>query len=380
MKKIDNKLLNFIILSQEDCKLEGVVYCLDKNKTINFFNENNIKILKELPFINAFIVCFNSEKIIKTANQSFVTYISSVSNVSALINVSKKILAINNITQTGKGVTMAFIDTGVSCHLDFVFPQKRILKFCDFVKGLNFPYDDNGHGTFITGVACGNGIVSNGKFAGIAKNSNIISLKSLNEKGEASAVTILEAMQWIYDNRKKYNIKVVCMSFGSEPLGKNDPIMKGAEKLWEEGVCVVCAGGNSGPELETIKSPGVSRKIITVGGLDDKRDEFGNYNEKNFSIATFSSRGPAFGRLKPDIIAPSVNIVSCSRSGEYRKMSGTSVATPMVAGICSLIFEKYPKASPDQIKKFLQFNAKSIKALKIEEGYGLLNFTNIVDF
>ena len=136
---------------------------------------------------------------------------------------------------------------------------------------------------------------------------------------------------------------------------------------------MVCAGGNSGPDAETIKSPGISKKIITVGGLDDHRDEFGKYDEKNFDVAKFSSRGPALGKVKPDIIAPSVNITSCSHLGGYKKMSGTSVATPMVAGICALIFEKYPEAKPEEIKRYLINNAKNIYASKFSQGYGVVH-------
>ena len=166
------------------------------------------------------------------------------------------------------------------------------------------------------------------------------------------------------------------MSFGSEPLGNHDPIMKGAEKLWDQGIVIVSAGGNSGPKAGTIKSPGNSKKIITVGGLNDNRNDFGKYNEDLFEIAEFSSRGPAFGRVKPDIIAPSVNITCCCHTGGYKKMSGTSVAAPMVAGICAIIKSKYTEATPDQIKKFLLVNAKSIGKSKYEQGYGIVNVKN----
>ena len=254
MKKIDEKLLNFVIMSEKDCMLEGIVYYSNKEKMQDFFHNNQIRIIKDLNFLNAFVVCFNSDAILKTANERFVIYISSVSKASTLIDVSKKIIGVENLGYSGKGVSIAFVDTGISSHIDFTIGRNKIIKFFDFVNGIKTPYDDNGHGTFVSGVACGSGIASFGKFSGVAKNANIVSLKALDSKGEASAVTILEAMEWIYVNHKKYNIKIVCMSFGSEPLGAYDPIMNGAEKLWQEGVVVVCAAGNSGPKRETIKS------------------------------------------------------------------------------------------------------------------------------
>ncbi len=374
INKIDNKLLKFVALSQKECTLECIVYYHDKAKALKFFKDNNVKIIKDFSILNAYAVCFSSEKIKFAAEQKFISYISSVANVSALMDVSKKIILADKTNLTGKGVTIAFIDTGINPHLDFMLNKNRIIGFCDFVSGFKTAYDDNGHGTFVAGVASGSGIVSAKKYAGIAPATNIISLKALNEKGEATAVTILEAMQWVYENHIDFNIKVVCMSFGSEPLGNNDPIMKGAEKLWQEGITIVSAGGNSGPKYQTIKSPGISRKIITVGGLNDNRNEFGEYSEKLFDVADFSSRGPALNRIKPDVIAPSVNITSCSHKGGYRQMSGTSVATPMVAGLCALIYEKYPQATPEQIKSFLIYNAKSILKSKFEEGYGVVQF------
>lgn len=374
MQKIDKELQKIITMSESECTYECIVYYFNKKQTLKYFQDNYIKIKKELPLINAIVVCFNSLNLLKTANCSFVQYISSVASVTALMDVSKKILKVDDTCLTGKDISIAIIDTGINPHVDFCFGKNRIIEFCDFINSGNIPYDDNGHGTFITGVACGNGCFSRFKYAGVAPKSNIISLKALNEKGEATSVSILEAMQWVFENHKKYNIKVVCMSFGSEPLGAKDPIMLGAEKLWDEGVVVVSAGGNSGPEKQTIKSPGVSRKIITVGGLDDKRDDFGKYNERNFKIADFSSRGPALNRVKPDIIAPAVDITSCSHKGGYKQMSGTSVATPMVAGIVALIYEKYPNATPNQIKKYLLSNAKNIYQNRYAQGYGIVQF------
>jgi len=374
--KIDKKLQNFVILSEKACVFECIVYYNNKFKTMKFLEKNKIKILCDLNFINAYAVCCNSAEILMSSRQSFISFISSVANVFSLINVSKKIIGVDYCYGKGKDITVAYIDTGINSHIDFTLGHNRIIKFVDFVNGYDRCYDDNGHGTFVAGVSAGNGIFSCGLYAGIAPMSNIISLKALNGKGEATAVKILEAMQWVYDNHKKYNIKVVCMSFGSEPLGVNDPIMIAAESLWQEGITMVCAGGNSGPEMQTIKSPGISKKIITVGGLDDKRDGEGNYNEKDFDVANFSSRGPAFGKIKPDIIAPSVNIVSCCSKGGYSKMSGTSVAAPIVAGVCALIYEKYPNVTPNQIKKFLLLNAKDIKKSKFSQGYGIINLLN----
>lgn len=238
--------------------------------------------------------------------------------------------------------------------------ENRILAFKDFVSDKDYPYDDNGHGTFVAGVASGSGALSGGLYSGVAPKSNIISLKALNHMGEASADKILKAMEWVYDNCRKYNIRVVCMSFGSDPLGYNDPIMSGAEALWREGIVVVAAAGNSGPQFQTIKSPGVSSQIITVGGFNDNRVSNENFEENFFEIADFSSRGPAFSRSKPDLIAPAVDIVSCGIDKNYVTLSGTSVATPMVAGLCALILEENPQILPNEVKRRLLAKCKPI--------------------
>ena len=286
------------------------------------------------------------------------------------MHVAKNVLNVQNTNLTGDGINIAFIDTGIYSHLDFLLGKKRVKYFKDFIHDRKNPYDDNGHGTFVAGVCAGGGNMSGGRQAGIAPKSSIISLKALNSGGEASADKILNAMEWVYDNHKQQDIKVVCMSFGSEPLGFNDPIMSGAEALWAEGVVVIAAAGNSGPEYQTIKSPGVSSKIITVGGFDDNRFDDDSFKEDFFEVANFSSRGPAFARYKQDLVAPSVDIISCGIKKPYIPLSGTSVATPMIAGMAALMLEKDKSLSPDEIKRRLIMSCHPITFNRNLEGYG----------
>ena len=168
------------------------------------------------------------------------------------------------------------------------------------------------------------------------------------------------------------------MSFGSEPLGQNDPIMLGAEALWKDGVVVVAAAGNSGPEYQTIKSPGISRNIITVGGIDDNRYDKFSYKKEYFEIADFSSRGPALRGVKPDLVAPSVDIISCGIKNFYTTLSGTSVATPMVAGLCCLILEKNKNISPSQVKNLLLKSCQPLGFERNQEGFGIPNISNLI--
>ena len=380
MKKIDDVILtNIKCLKQQEFS-EAIVFVSNIKLAYKLFDKKNVVIVKSYPFINALCVLGNIHTICSLSKYNFVTYISALSNVEALVDVSKKVLNCNTLL-TGKNVTIAYIDTGIRPHLDFVCGENRIIKFKDFVNQCDKPYDDNGHGTFVSGVGSGNGLISNGLYKGFAWKSNIVSVKALDNKGEASASKILESMQWIYDNHKVYDIKVVCMSFGSEPLGFNDPIMKGAEMLWKSGITIVSAAGNSGPHAQSIKSPAVSSKIISVGGMDDNRMDNKSLNSNFYEIADFSSRGPAFKRHKPDLVTPSVSIVSCKyKDGFYTSLSGTSVATPMVAGIIALAYEKNKNLKPDFIKKCLLASCKPITFNRNWEGNGLLNAEKFLSF
>lgn len=380
LEKIDPYLYNMVGALNSDSLVNCVVYAKNyfKVKSMLKHNKNVDKGFHEYPFIKAFGIKLKFNKLSQVAKSQQIKYITANTKVFAQINIAKKITNISKLNQAGyygEGITIAIIDTGIKPHLDFVCPTNRIIKFKDFVKDNKKAYDDNGHGTFVAGIACGSGFISNSRYSGVAPKANIISLKTLDENGETGAFSILEAMQWVYDNSNKYNIKVVCMSFGSNPLDSGDPLTLGAEALWQKGVIVVAAAGNSGPDSATIKSPGVSSKIITVGALDDKRNSSGLYKRSNFEVANFSSRGPALNKYKPDVLAPGVNIKSTSiKKGEfYTILSGTSVATPIVAGLACLLVEKYPKITPNEVKGLLVKHSYPIINDRNSEGFGLID-------
>ncbi len=372
-QKIDKRLLYEISALSQEKKLLCFVFGRDFERTKNILKRAHIHIENEYLFIKAFLCKASQKEIFQLSGIDAVDYIYSLSVASIMMFVSKQILGLGNSSLFGEGVGVAFIDTGLCPHFDFLIGRARVKFFKDFINDKKNFYDDNGHGTFVCGVCSGSGAMSNFKYSGVAPKSEIFSLKALDQNGEASANKILDAMEWIFDNHKKFGIRVVCMSFGSEPLGHNDPIMLGAEALWKDGVVVVAAAGNSGPEFQTIKSPGISSKIITVGGIDDNRRE-SFYNKENYSMAEFSSRGPAFRNIKPDVVAPSVDITSCGIKNFYTTLSGTSVATPMIAGLCCLLIERYKEATPSDVKNMILRCCQPLGFDKNFEGYGLPNF------
>lgn len=374
LSKIEPSLIKKVKTLNLNETIECVLYAHDY-PSVEKHLKNNLKWVYPIPFIKAFVVRLKYDNIFSLCKLNAVKYITHSARVSTLVNVANKILKTQNKEMIPSGeFSIAVIDTGIFPHLDFTVPYNKILKFVDLVNGRDIPYDDNGHGTFISGVIAGNGTV-NPKFVGIDPKTKLIAIKALDKNGETGTSTILSAMQWVFDNRELYNIKIVCMSFGAIPLGKNDPLKIGAEMLWDNGIIVVTAGGNSGPSPETIRSPGSSSKVITVGALDDHRIiEEPQYNL--FSVADFSSRGPIFDTYKPDMIASGVNINGLNnniKNGFYTIMSGTSVSTPMVAGVASIILKQHPNYTPDQVKKYLINSCTPINGDRNSEGFGWLN-------
>ena len=376
MEKIDKRLTSLITSFSDVKKIDCFVYYRSKAEILRIFK--NIHIENDYCFIRALHCKMTKEEILTYSKFNAVEYISSLSKATCQMNVSKEILKAEEVALMGKGVNVAVIDTGIFPHADFLLGENRIKFFKDFVAEKKEMYDDNGHGTFVCGVCAGGGYLSKFKFCGIAPKAKLFVLKALDENGEATANKILDAMEWVFDHHIAENIKVVCMSFGSEPIGFNDPIMLGANALWKDGVVVVAAAGNSGPKESTIKSPGISPEIITVGGFDDNRFDDNSFNKDFFEMANFSSRGPALRHFKPDLVAPSVDITSCGIKSFYTKLSGTSVATPMIAGVVCLMLERFPNLTPNQIKTRLLQGCSSIGFDANSEGYGVPNLLKIL--
>lgn len=290
----------------------------------------------------------------------------------AVPSIKGKNVIRNNSKLTGKGTTVAIIDTGIYPHKDL---SGRITHFVDFVNHRTDPYDDNGHGTHCAGDVAGNGSASSGKYMGPAPEAQLVGVKVLDKMGAGTLETIIQGVDWCIEYNEKHTdhpIDIISMSLGSKAhpydSENNDPMVKIVEEAWNAGIVVCAAAGNDGPEAKTIASPGISNQIITVGALDDRN----NKEREESDVASFSSRGPTiYGEIKPDILAPGVNIVSLrsphslldktqkSKRVEenYFALSGTSMATPICAGVAALIKEAKPTATPEEIKELLKEGA-----------------------
>lgn len=289
---------------------------------------------------NAKSIVNNAKYIDENANNSNID--NARNGTLQALNAQIKTLSAQGLD--GSGVGLCVLDTGVAPHADLSIPKERIIHFEDFINGEKEPYDDNGHGTFVAGVACGNGLTSAGEIAGVARGADIVGLKVICDNGESGTFKILDGMQWLFDNYRRYGIRVACMSFGAEPLKYADPLKMGVEMLVRSGICVVVAVGNSGEN--TLKSPAISGEVIAVGAVDS-----------NDKVAPFSSRGVYQGIARPDVYADGVDVKGIRVGGTYVGMTGTSAAAPYVAGACCLLCQKYRNIKPYQIKNIILNNS-----------------------
>ena len=394
--KIDHRLIQKTKTLDSVRDLSAIVY--SSSDTIKGFKEHledfGATIKYELPFMCACAIEISSNQIEEMARSEHVKYISDDVKTTTLLNIATQGVGASIVNRTGykgEGVVIAILDTGVYPHPDLIMPRSRIVAFKDFVNKKQSAYDDNGHGTFVAGAAAGNGYSSVGRYTGVAPMADIISVKVMNSKGEGNSSDILAGMQWVVDNKERVNIKIMSLSLGSKAVGRaySDPLAVAAGSVWNRGITVIAAAGNSGPESGTITTPGVNNKVITVGAVDDKR----TVDIKDDTIAKFSSRGPV-GRLgiKPDVVAPGVDIISLNTdksyiSGmrpltlreQYRKMSGTSVATPIVSGAVALLLGKSPNLSPEQIKKRMLDSGRSLSADIYAQGRGIIDVKKLLE-
>lgn len=276
---------------------------------------------------------------------------------------------------TGKGVGICVIDSGIYQHEDF---GNRIVSWKDMSgKDDEKAYDPMGHGTIVSGILAGDGTSSAGEVKGVAPDADLIGVR-VTTVSEA-----IKGIQWAVENKDELGIKIINMSLGDFSIKSvtDDPWVKAAEKAVDSGLIVVVAAGNEGPGEATISTPAIAPQVISVGSLDDK----GTPEFEDDTIASDSSRGPTLiDRLeKPDIIAPGVNIASTLAKGSvlddggdnlessYIRRSGSSMATPVISGVCALMLQANPSLTNDQIKAMLYSTAEKLPDLDaFTQGYG----------
>ena len=250
----------------------------------------------------------------------------------------------------GTGVKVAVLDTGVDQkHPDLA---GRISEAVSFVPGETAD-DGNGHGTHTTSTVGGDGAASGGLEKGVAPGSNLIMGKVLSDAGQGDDSWVIAGMQWAVAE----GAKVISMSLGgTTPSDGTDPMSQALDQLSaQSGALFVVAAGNTGGEA-SMSAPGVANSALTVGAVDS-----------NDQLASFSSTGPRFGdyALKPDISAPGVDILAAKAGGTadtgyYVSESGTSMATPHVAGAAAILAQEHPDWKGPQLKDALMSTSKAL--------------------
>lgn len=282
-----------------------------------------------------------------------------------------KIEASLNRSVNGSGVKIAILDTGIdSSHPDFYFPNSTS-KILGAVSFTGEPITDGyGHGTHCASIAAGTGKASNYTYVGVAPGAALLNVKVLDNTGQGQESWITSGIQWAIDN----HANILSMSFGSDVGGDGtDPLSTTVNWATNQGATCVVAAGNSGDlGMYTINAPGVADLAITIGASD-----------KTDVIASFSSQGPTSGyRIKPDVVAPGVNIVAARATGTsmgtpvsqyYTMASGTSMATPHVAGAAALLLDAHPSWSPVKLKMTLTNYAKDIGGSVLDQGTGRID-------
>jgi len=200
---------------------------------------------------------------------------------------------------TGQGVTVAVLDTGIDNLPDF---SGRLIGGVDLTNAGNPYLDSYGHGTFVAGLIAGSGASSNSQYSGEAPGASLVSIKVAGADGTTHLGTLISGLQWAADHQSSYGIKVLNISLGFPP-GKstvNNPLDQAVEAVWNAGITVVTAAGNAGPFNGTILSPGDDPLVITAGALDDMSTLYPGDDE----MTNFTSSGPTSpdGWVKPDLV------------------------------------------------------------------------------
>ena len=277
---------------------------------------------------------------------------------------------------TGEGMTVAVIDTGIDAeHVglndfddDPTTNDPKVIAFYDTVgspgttDGSTEPYDDHGHGSHCAGISAGTGEQDpleldgqeNNVYVGVAPGASLIGVKVLDGGGSGSFDQVMAGMQWCIDHKEEFNIRAATMSLGGFGFieltqSEEERVSTLANEMIAAGIALTIAAGNSGT-YGSIGTPGNARDVITVGAT-----------EKNRDTAIYSSRGPtAEGLVKPNVaaIGSGVNSVEANSKTGYVAMSGTSMATPVVAGIMCLMLEANPDLDPLTLRSILEYTSE----------------------
>jgi serine protease AprX len=371
LKKIDPELME--LKSSKPQEKVKVIVWMNENKSIDSLKRIG-KVKYQYNIIPAVAMEIPVSELENLARESNVEKIVLDRMVSAFrldsIPLIKADNASSSFSVNGTSINISIIDTGIFNHTEFQSPNRIIKQKCYCSSGTerstpccppgntntsDNATDDSGHGTHCAGIAAGKGD-SNGQ--GVAANASLFIVKVLDSSGSGYSSDVVAGIDWAVSNESQ----VISLSLGSYLGSQNcydSPVSEAVDNATKLGVVVIVAAGNAGYSTPNITAPGCAKRVITVGATND-----------NDQIASFSSGGPTKdNRTKPDLTAPGVGIVSTKPSGitlsdctaqgdNYMTCSGTSMATPHVAGVVALLIQKFKQINgyypnPDRVKAIL---------------------------
>ncbi|MEZ4865471.1 MAG: S8 family serine peptidase [Caldilineaceae bacterium] len=340
---------------------------------------------------------------LRQIGQARSSYCWSCINLNLLQSTYVKAIHANDLWNVwpyprGWGITVAVVDSGISPHPDLkdYWGASRIVKQVNFVPDSSSPDDFYGHGTHVAGTIAGLGQASGGHYLGVAPEAKLVDVKVMDDWGYGTTSDVIAGLQWVYENRATYNIKVVNLSLNSRVIESyhESALDAALEVLWFNKIVVVVSAGNGGKQQ--LYPPANDPFVITVGAADD----VGTATIGDDALPSFSAYGmTADGFLKPDLVAPGANIVAPLSSDDnnltwahpenkmpwpydttYYRMSGTSMAAGVVAGAVAILLEDEPNLTPDQVKYRLMATAQPFnQGESCTTGAGYLDIYNAVN-
>ncbi|OPJ62286.1 S8 family serine peptidase [Clostridium oryzae] len=289
---------------------------------------------------------------------------------------------------SGKDIGVALIDSGVYPHEDLQLPNKKIKNFIDLINNYSYPYDDNGHGTFMAGIICGSGISSNDMYKGIAPGSHLYAIKAFNSLGRGFISDIFSGFERILEDAENYNIKVACLPFELLDISPNvlhyfDIYF---QKFIDKNIIPIVPSGSRGNMEGSIRGIAILENCITVSGIDTTAAA---------SPYLYSSQGPVSKVHKPNLCAACVDICSLNsntsyvsqRNGvrlfppkltkPYTVYTGTSCSAAFISGLCACLISENSKLRFKDILSLLKLSCTSLDLPTAVQGNGKIDIDKL---
>ncbi|HET6371952.1 MAG TPA: S8 family serine peptidase [Candidatus Polarisedimenticolia bacterium] len=320
---------------------------------------------------------------------------------------------------TGRGITMALVDSGFYPHADLTQPRNRIrawvdagsapvtVRYFEPEEDPAWPGWDDGapskwHGLMTSAVAAGNGWLSHGLYRGLASEAEVVLVQAREPDGHISNESIGRALEWLRREGPSLDVRVISISLGGDPVPPHqDPLDPILLDLASAGVTVIVAAGNDGQRR--LVPPATSPSALTIGGIDDKNTF--DHDEMELWHGNYGS-APS-GAVKPELVAPSIWVVAPLLPGStkaaeaqelfsgrsegdpevesriaamkyvtphYHHVDGTSVSAPLVAGVVACMLQANPALSPRLVRRVLSAAARPVPGAPTErQGAGALD-------